>query len=130
MIFFKGNMISIGHILIFIIYLLKICFILHMSSIRNITSHISRRYNNLIRITWDGIMCTVLHGGNLDFSIWRSEILHEIGYLVFYTIIMSFLEIKYFPAIHIFRSDQFSLLVYLCLLSSSSTVKMDNGENM
>jgi hypothetical protein len=123
-------MISIGHILIFIIYLLKICFILHMSSIRNITSHISRRYNNLIRITWDGIMCTVLHGGNLDFSIWRSEILHEIGYLVFYTIIMSFLEIKYFPAIHIFRSDQFSLLVYLCLLSSSSTVKMDNGENM
>jgi hypothetical protein len=86
--------------------------------------------HNLIRIAWDVIMCTVLHGGNLDFSKWRPEILHEIGYLVFLTIIMSFLEIKYFPEIHIFRSDQLSLLMYLCLLSSFATLKMDNGENM
>ena len=27
-------------------------------------------------------------------------------------------------------SDQFSLLMYLCLLPSSATVKMDNGGNM
>jgi hypothetical protein len=74
-------------------------------------------------------MCAVLHGCNLDFSKCRPEGLHEIGYLVF-TIIMSFLETKFFPEIHIFRSDQFSLLMYLCLLSSSATVKMDNGENM
>jgi hypothetical protein len=32
--------------------------------------------------------------------------------------------------IHIFRSDQFSFLMYLCLLSSSATVNMDNGESM
>ena len=29
-----------------------------------------------------------------------------------------------------FLSDQLSLLIYLCLLPSSATVKMDNGENM
>jgi hypothetical protein len=29
-----------------------------------------------------------------------------------------------------FLSDQFSLLIYLCLLPSYATVKMDNGENM
>ena len=32
--------------------------------------------------------------------------------------------------IHVFRSDQFSLLMYCCLLPSSATVKMDNEENM
>ena len=37
---------------------------------------------------------------------------------------------KYFPGIHVFKSDQYSLLIYLCLLLSSATVKMDNGENM
>jgi hypothetical protein len=40
--------------MLFIIYLLKICLILH----------ISKGCNNLIRITWEGvIMCAVLHGG-------------------------------------------------------------------
>ena len=32
--------------------------------------------------------------------------------------------------IHVFRSDQFSLLMYRCLLTSSVTVKMDYEENM
>jgi hypothetical protein len=32
--------------------------------------------------------------------------------------------------IHVFRSDQFSLLMYRCLLPSSVTVKMDYVENM
>jgi hypothetical protein len=32
--------------------------------------------------------------------------------------------------IHVFRSDQFSLLMYCCLLPSSVTVKMDYEENM
>jgi hypothetical protein len=32
--------------------------------------------------------------------------------------------------IHVFRSDQFSLLMYRCLLPSSVTVKMDYGENV
>jgi hypothetical protein len=32
--------------------------------------------------------------------------------------------------IHVFRSDQFSLLLYRCLLPSSVTVKMDYEENM
>jgi hypothetical protein len=37
---------------------------------------------------------------------------------------------KIFSGIHVFRFDQFSLLMYLCLLPSSATVKMDNGENI
>ena len=32
--------------------------------------------------------------------------------------------------IHVFRSDQFSLLMYCCLLPSSATVKIDYEENM
>ena len=40
----------------------------------------------------------------------------------------------FLPGIHVFcwvfLSDQFSLFMYLCLLPSSATVKMDNGENM
>ena len=32
--------------------------------------------------------------------------------------------------IHVFQSDQFSLLMYRCLLPSSVTVKMDYEENM
>ena len=32
--------------------------------------------------------------------------------------------------IHVFRSDQFSLLMYRCLLPLSATVKMDYEENM
>ena len=35
-----------------------------------------------------------------------------------------------FSGIHPYRSDQFSLSIYLCLLPSSATVKMDNGESM
>ena len=37
---------------------------------------------------------------------------------------------KYSTGIHISRSDQFWLLMYLCLLPSSATVKMNNGEKM
>jgi len=70
-------------------------------------------------------MCAVLHMGcNMDFSKWRPEILHEMKYLVF------FFEKKKYLSNSCFPSDQFSLLMYLCLLPSSATVKMDNGENI
>ena len=42
---------------------------------------------------------------------------------------MSLLKKKH-PGNHVFRSDHFSFLMYLCLLLSSATVKMDNEENM
>ena len=61
----------------------------------------------------------------MDFSKWRPDILHEIECVVF-----SHLENKISPGIHVFRTDLFSLLMYLCLLTSSATVKMDNEENM
>ena len=61
----------------------------------------------------------------MDFSKWRPDILHEIEYVVF-----SHLENKISPGIHVFRTDLFSLLMYLCLLPSSATVKLDNEENM
>ena len=35
-----------------------------------------------------------------------------------------------FSGIHIFWSDQISLLMYRCLLPLSATVQMDNEENM
>ena len=45
-------------------------------------------------------------------------------------IIMSFFLEFFFHGIHVFRFDQFSLLMY-CLLPSSATVKMDlYEENM
>ena len=59
----------------------------------------------------------------MDFSKWRQEILHEMKYNVFF-------GKQIFSGIHPYRSDQFSLLMYLCLLPSSATVKMDNGESM
>jgi hypothetical protein len=37
---------------------------------------------------------------------------------------------KFSYEIHVFRSDQFSLLMYRCLLPSSVTIKMDQEENM
>jgi hypothetical protein len=61
----------------------------------------------------------------MDFSKWWPDILHEIEYVVF-----SHLENKISPGIHVVRTDLFSLLMYLCLLPSSATVKMDNEENM
>jgi hypothetical protein len=61
----------------------------------------------------------------MDFSKWQPDILHEIEYVVF-----SHLENKISPGIHVFWTDLFSLLMYLCLLPSSATVKMDNEENM
>ena len=60
-----------------------------------------------------------------------AEILHEIEYLVFHSYIVFFGEKKMFSSeIHVFRSDQFSLLMYRCLLPSSATVTMDYEENM
>ena len=38
--------------------------------------------------------------------------------------------IFFLSGIHVFWSDQFSLLMYRCLLPSSATVKIDNEENM
>ena len=41
-----------------------------------------------------------------------------------------FFEILFAMQFTLFLSDQFSLLIYICLHPSSATVKMDNGENM
>jgi len=69
-------------------------------------------------------------GCNMDFSKWRPEIVDEIGYLVFHNYFV-FFGIFFFLLLNSrFRSDQFSLLMYRCLLPSSATVKMDNEENM
>jgi hypothetical protein len=78
------------------------------------------------------LMCAVLHGGcNMDFSKWRPESLHVIEYLVFpHKYFVFFLKKKLSFEIHVFRSDQFSILMYRCLLPSSATVKMDYEENM
>ena len=63
---------------------------------------------------------------NMNFSKWRLEILYEIEYLVFHNYFVFFGKKKHFSfEIHVFRSDQFSLLMYRCLLPSSATVKMD-----
>jgi hypothetical protein len=56
--------------------------------------------------------------------------LHEIAYLVFHNYNVFLGKKKYFPGIHFSGSICFSLLMYLCLLPSSVTVKMDIGENM
>jgi len=65
----------------------------------------------------------------MDFSKWWSEISHEIEYLVLHNYLAFFeKDIGIFRNPH-FRSYQFSLLVYRCLLPSSATVKMDNEEN-
>jgi hypothetical protein len=68
----------------------------------------------------------------MDFSKWRLEILHEIEYLVFHNYFVFFEKKKFFrnSEINVFRLDQFSLLMYRCLLPSSATVKMDYEENM
>ena len=51
-------------------------------------------------------------------------------YLVFHNNFVFFGIFFFFSVIHVFWSDQFSLLLYHCLLPSSATVKMDNKENM
>jgi hypothetical protein len=93
-----------------------------MSYIRNATSHISQGCNNLIRITWGcNNVCRIKS---------RTENLHEIEYLVFHNYFVFFGKKYIFSGSHVFRSDQFSLLMY-CLLPSSATVKMDlYEENM
>jgi hypothetical protein len=50
--------------------------------------------------------------------------------IYFFTIILFFLEEKNSSEIHVFLSDQFSLLMYRCLLPLFATVKMDYEENM
>ena len=76
------------------------------------------------------IMCAVLWC-NMNFSKWQPENLHEIEYLVFpYYFVFFGKTIHVFSGSHVFRSDQFSLLMYCCLLPLSATVKMDNEENM
>ena len=69
-------------------------------------------------------------GCNMDFSNWRREILYEIENLVFHNFNVFFGGKNNFPEYLFFRSDQCSLLIYICLHPSSATVKMDNGENM
>ena len=106
--------------MLFIIYLLKICLILH----------ISKGCNNLIRITWEGvIMCAVLHGGcnnvcritwgyNMDFSKWRPEILHEIKYLVLHNYFVFFGKRNVLPI-----SFQSIVVYFRCLLLSKWITK-------
>ena len=61
----------------------------------------------------------------MDFSKWPPEILHEIVYLVFYNyFVFFFFKQTISSEIHVFRSDQSSLLMYGYLLPSSVTVKM------
>jgi hypothetical protein len=102
---------------LFIIYLLKIWLILH----------ISQGCSNLIRITWGG-------GCNDEYrttSKWQPDILNEIEYLVFHNYnVFLVVEILLPLEFTFYFSDQFSLLIFLCLLPSSATVKTDNGENM
>ena len=47
---------------------------------------------------------------------WRPEILHEIEYLVFHNYFGLKKKEKNSSEIHVFQSDQFSLLMYRCLL--------------
>ena len=85
--------------------------------------------NNLILITWGcNNVCRITWVCNIDFSKWRQKILHEIEYFAFHNYFVFFLKRKSFFfsfEIHVFRSDQFSLLMYRCLPPSSATVKMD-----
>ena len=117
----------------FIIYLLKICLICICDKF-GIQQIISPRGV----ITW-----SVLHRGggggggvagcNNVYRItskWRPDILNEIEYFVLYNYNVFFLLKYWFPWNSLFLCDQFSLLIYLCVLPSSATVKMDNGENL
>jgi hypothetical protein len=61
-------------------------------------------------------------GCNLDFSRWLPFILRVIKYLVFH-------NYDFFGNFFFLFSGLISFL-YLCLLPSSATVKMDNGENI
>ena len=77
-------------------------------------------------------MCAVLHRGRgvtwiFQNGVWKISMKSSIYFL---TIILSFLGKKNSSEIHVFLSDQFSLLMYRCLLPSSATVKMDYEENM
>ena len=70
-------------------------------------------------------------GGVMMYTVLQPDILNEIEYLVFHNYNFIFVVDILFPLEFTFYlSDQFSLLIYLCLLPSSATVKMDNGENM
>jgi hypothetical protein len=61
----------------------------------------------------------------MDFSKWRPEFLHDIEYLVFHNYFVFFGKQNVSSEIHVFRFDQFSLLMNRCLLPWSATVKMD-----
>ena len=64
-------------------------------------------------------------------TVLQPDILNEIEYLVFHNYNFIFVVDILFPLEFTFYlSDQFSLLIYLCLLPSSATVKMDSEENM
>ena len=68
-------------------------------------------------------------GCKMYFSKWQTEILHDIEYLFFFTIMMSFLEKKNFPEFTFCGPIIFVINVSF-LTKSSATVKMDNEENM
>jgi hypothetical protein len=55
--------------------------------------------------------------------------LHEIEYLVFHNYVIFIGKQIFSSEIHVFWSNQFSLLMYRCLLPSSATDKMDYEEN-
>ena len=67
----------------------------------------------------------------MDFSKWLPEFLHEIEYLVFHNYFVFFGKKFFFPKFTgVFRSDQFSFLMYRYLLPSTVTAKMNYEENM
>jgi hypothetical protein len=66
----------------------------------------------------------------MNFSKWRPEMLHEIEYLVFHNYFVFFGKKKCFSSeIHVFRSNQFSLLMYRCLLPLSATSIFSVADN-
>ena len=89
-------------------------------------------------ITWSVLhggsvlMCAVLHGGNGFFKMVAGNFAWNRVQNVFSFSQLFYLfgKTKFSSEIHIFRSDQFSLSMYRCLLPSSVTVKMDYEENM
>jgi hypothetical protein len=77
-------------------------------------------------------MCAVLYGGGVIWIFQDSG--RKFGMkssIYLFTIIFSFSRKDIFPSeIHVFRSDQFSFLMYRCLFPSSATVKRNYEENM
>jgi hypothetical protein len=82
------------------------------------------RCNNVWRITWEG--------GGVQYGFSKMAAGNVAWKRVFSSSqLFCLLEKQNFSSeIHVFRSDQFSFLVYRCLLPASAAVRMDYEENM